>query len=561
MPAAAFLWNYVPVFRPFSPIANERSQVGRASEISGRGVVRFAAFGHQEAPVEIASDIKRAFGGDFYNRFHVSATVFALGNLVGNQTRELKIWNAYRRARILETLDLVDGEGVIISGQNPPPLQFAPLQERAYSIEITTDGPPTIEATLVFGLDGGDSISVLITGNRVTPWPWQPDWSQGVGEALAWMTEITESENGSEQATALRLAPRRSLSFGIGSVGRERQAMETAVAGWGGRVWSLPIWTDAQQLQTGISAGGTVVAAKTIGRDFYAGGLAMFTGDTARDYEVVEVLEISQSQIILKRPTVRAWPAGSMLYPARTARLSGGASFTRFTGAAHTGRVEFDLTGPCDWPELTGLPMYRGLPVLEERPEWSREPTLAITRKQTTRDNGYGKEEFTDWADIPIMRQAHRWSPVGRAKLAWIRSLLYLLRGKHRAIWVPSWADDFKLTAPAASTGTALDVEWTGYSLYTNGTRGRRDLRISTDTSVQYARIAGAVETDANTERLGLDAPLQTDLTPENAEIQFLTLWRLDTDRLEFAWWSGDMESDQAHADVPMPMRTFRHDL
>ena len=146
-PAARFLWNYTP----FAPSSTQESPTmwgpGEAQGIvtSGR-TGTLVGYSESTIATELPSTYLKAFGGDFYERWHFSTLSFALGNLVGNQTRELKVWNAHRRARILETLTLVDGEGIIVSGQPNPPLQFAPLQQRAYSLEITTEGPPNVEA-------------------------------------------------------------------------------------------------------------------------------------------------------------------------------------------------------------------------------------------------------------------------------------------------------------------------------------------------------------------------------------------------------------------------------
>lgn len=562
MPAFAFDWNYTPFQSPFTPILDTTvSRFVTSDMATGRGAL-FDRWSYQEATVEMPTAVAPMFRGDFYNRFHVSALVFTLGNLVGNQVRELRVWNAFRRARVLEDLELIDGEGITVGGQPNPPLQFAPLQERVYTLEISTDGPPSVDAKLVFDLDEGESITIAITGSRVTPWVWRPDWSQEMAESLEWRTEIIESENDSEQAISMRLAPRRSIGFGVGAELQERQAMETATAGWGGRVWSVPLWFDGVDLTSALPIGSTLVSVPTEGRDFYEGGLAMFMGQGWRDYEVVEVATVYAGQVELRRPTVRAWPSGSVLYPARTARMDpAGTTFGRFTGRMSSGRVNFDLVGPCDWPELTGLPTYRGLPVLEDIPEWSSEPTLLLARKLGILDNGISKPDVIDRADVPLLRQAHKWSAVGRAQLARLRSLAYLLKGRWGAIWVPSWVEDFTLAAQAPQTGSALDVNWQGYTLYLNGARNRRDVRIANAQGVQYARIASSTELDASTERLGLDTPLVRTYEPADTVVSYLTLWRLDTDRLEWSWWSGDMGGDYASADVSMPMRTFRHDL
>lgn len=561
MPSIAFLWDYTPRFMPFSPVPNEKAMVGQAVYMSAGRDSAFQYYGDWHQLFPLASNLQRMFGGDFYERFHFSTLTFALGNLVGNQTRELRVWNAYRRARVLEDLELINGEGIAISGQPSPPLQFAPLQERVYQIEISTDGPPSVDALLVFDLDEGESVTISITGSRVTPWIFRPDWSSGINESLEWLTDITESENANEQASALRLGPRRAIGFSFGVEGQARQAMETAVAGWGGRVWSVPIWTDGAELSTSLLAGVDTIPVPTLGRDFYNGGLAMITGTDWRDYEVVEVETVASQQIQLKRPTGRAWPRGSIVYPSRTGRLDGGATFNRFTGQAHTGSVTFNLLSPNDWPELTDLPTYRGLPVLEDRPEWSAEPSILHQRKLAIWDNQLGRPEYTDRADIDLMRQSHRWTAVGRAQLARIRSLAYRLRGKCKAIWVPSWVDDFTLQTTAAQTATQLELDWTGYATYINAARNRRDLRIANSAGIQYMRILAATEASTTMERFATDSPMARTYLPGETTISYLTLWRLDTDRLEWAWWCGDMGQDQATADVAMPMRTFRHDL
>ncbi len=285
VPAARFLWDYTPFQPSYSQASPTMWGPGEAQAMvtSGR-TAHLVGYSDSAIGTELPSTYLPAFGGDFYERWHFSALTFALGNLVGNQTRELKVWNAHRRARILETLTLVDGEGIIVSGQPNPPLQFAPLQQRAYSLEITTEGPPNVEAQLVFDFDLGQTTVVLITGSRVTPWPWRPDWTRGILETLEWQTYIEASENENEQVDSLRLSPRRSMTFAIGAEGRARQALETAVDGWAGRVWSLPFWPDGVDLATQLLAGSESVAVPTAGRDFQAGGLAMFLGETYRDY-------------------------------------------------------------------------------------------------------------------------------------------------------------------------------------------------------------------------------------------------------------------------------------
>lgn len=561
MPSSLFQWDYTPVFRPFSPLPSHAVAVGLLAEVSRSRSVAFDRWAYQEASTEMATVVAPMFGGDFYNRLHVSTLVLSLGNLVGNQTREITIWNAYRRARILESIQLVDGEGITVSGQPAPPLQFAPLQERKYSIAVSTDGPPTVDAKLIFDMDEGQTITISITGNRVIGWSWPPDWTNGMLEALEWQTDVIETENANEQRFAMRLSPRRTLEFGFGAEAQAKRVMESAAAAWSGRVWVMPFWPDGQDLTIAAPVGSTSLIAKTVGRDFYDGGLAMLLGTTWRDYEVVEILSVSGAGIELKRPTLAPWPVGTRLVPARTARISTeGVTFSRFTGQMNYGRVRFEVVGVSDFP-AAAMPTYRGYPVLEDRPEWSADPSVTHNRKLGVIDQGIGVREYVDQGGVPLMRQAHRWSAVGRAQLQRIRSVLYSLQGRAQGVWVPSWADDFVLSALAATGQSSIDVDWLGYTLYVNAARGRRDIRIQNAAGVQYRRISAATELSGDVERLALDAPLSAELVPGLTTVQYLTLWRLDTDRLELAYWSGDMGDDGAVMDVAMPMRNYRNDV
>lgn len=561
VPAVTFLWDHSPFYptaSPPSPTAWVPGQVWMPGAARGT-----TDAGTAEVPTDLVESASHQpmFAGDFYNRWHFSALSFALGNLVGNQVRVLRVWNAYRRARMLSDLELVDGEGIIVSGQPDPPLQFAPLQQRLYQLEITTEGPPNVEASLVFQFDEAQGATVVITGSRVTPWPWRPDWTRGILETLEWQTFVESSENENEQVDAMRLCPRRTMTFSFGAEGQARQALETAVDGWTGRVWSLPFWPDGVDVGAPLPAGSMGISVPTTGRDFAPGGLAMFLGQSFRDYEVVEIETVEPAGLGFRRPTVRPWPAGSVLYPTRTARMPEGLEIQRFTGRASLGSVAFDFVGDQEWPSLDGLPQYRGFPVLEDPPEWSRGPTSAATRKLAVRDSGFGAPDVIDRADVVLLRQVFGYVPTGRAQLARMRSLLYTLAGRWGAIWVPTWADDFTLRHQAVIGATALDVDWKGYALYTPMHRNRRDLRIQQGSVLQYARIESASELDADTERLGINAPLAGTLDPGRARLSYLTLWRLDTDRVEWAWWAGDHGGDNATAEIPLPMRTFRHDF
>lgn len=541
------------------------ARLGMPSAPGAGGLTELGASPDADDQPTAAGHFQPLFDLDFYNRLHLSITVMALGNVVGAQQRQVSVWNAYSYGVTLIDFDVLNGEGIDVFGQAAPPLAFGPLQERTWTVNVSAEGPPVIDTTVVWTFDDGVQLRLAITGNRVTPWTWRPDWTKGILEALEWRTDVIEAEEGDEQRIAMRLTPRQSWEFTASPDGVARQAMESALLGWGARSWALPLWPHGADLVATAAAGASALQLPTFGRDFVAGGLVLLIQDDALNSEVAEVLEVEDDQLVLKRPLAKTWPASTTtVYPAKSARLEGAPQVERFTGYVSDARVRFLVDQANPYAELDDLPEYRGRPVLEDRPDWSQAPSVNPERKLAEVDNAVGVPFIRDRTGVPSIRQVARWAPFGRVECDRVRRLQYLLRGRRSSLWVPSFADDLTVVALAADGATNIDVAWCGYTAYLKGMPGRRDLRIQTDAGVQYVRVTGATDLGNGRERLGLADPLDFILDPADpggVRISYLTLFRGDSDRLEWAWWSGDHGSDNVHADTPMPMRTFRNDL
>ncbi|MEH6413891.1 hypothetical protein [Pseudomonas sp. CGJS7] len=496
-------------------------------------------------------------GDDFFDRIHVEPRVLNLGNVSSVQQRAIRVWNAYRaRALTLTAAALTGGEGIVLTAPGVPPLPFAPMSERTWQVAVGTDGPPVIAATLAFQFDGFGQIPVVITGQRIVAWAFVPDWSRGVLERLAWKTDILTSPLASEQRRGLRSAPRRSFDATMIVDGRERVLLDLAVFGWGGRTWALPIWPDGQWLAQDHALGVRVIACNPALRDFRVGGLVQLRGRTAFDVEVAEVEMIGAATITLRHPTTRAWPRGSRLYPVRTARLTEPPKITRLSDRAASVSVRFDVVEACDWPAITDAPTYRGSPVLAQRPDESETLSDGWQRALLTLDNDFGRPSLLDPADWAATVQTHRWRMHGRAERAAMRSWLYTLRGRQRAVWRPTHADDLTLQATVAGTATALDVAHVGLARFAGLRAGRRDLRIELRGGVAlHRRITAAVALDDDIERLTLDAPLGVDVRPRDVRrICFMALSRGDSDEAEIEHHTDS----EGSADASIVLRAVR---
>jgi hypothetical protein len=532
---------------------------GRASGALGSG----PSFGPRivEVPVHVADRRVGApqamFGDDFFDRIHVEPQVLNLGNVSSVQQRAVRVWNAYRaRALTLTDAALSGGEGIILTAPGAPPLPFAPMSERTWQIAVGTDGPPVISATLSFRFDGFDAIPVVITGQRIVAWAFAPDWSRGVLERLAWKTDILTSPTQVEQRRGLRSAPRRSFEATMILDGRERVLLDLQVFGWGGRTWALPIWPDVQWLSSEHALGVRVIACDPRHRDFRVGGLVQLRGKTAFDVEVAEVESIGGASITLRHPTTKPWPRSTRLYPVRTARLAEPPKVTRLTDQAASISARFDVVEACDWPVVSDAPMYRGYPVLAQRPDETESLSNGWQRALLTLDNEFGRPFVLDPADWAAPTQSHQWRMRGRAERAAVRSWLYTLRGRQRAAWRPTHADDLTLVANLANTATALDVANVGLARFAGLRPGRRDVRIELRGGQAFhRRITAAVTLDDDVERLTIDAALGVDMRPRDVQrISFLVLSRGDSDAAEI---EHHTDSDGA-ADASIVLRAVR---
>ena len=479
----------------------------------------------------IAADRGRSFFDDYYNRIHISPRQLDLGNLVSAQSLPVYLWNAYLQARTLTSIDGAD-DGLLVSGQPTPPMLFPALAERIWNVTVTPDGQPVLDTELAWLFDNGRRATIRLTANRIISWAFAPDWGDGIRERLSASTDILQSESAASQRRQLRLAPRREFTGAMYVAGRERQLLDLALFGWSDRIWSLPIWPDIQLLQVGLDAEADFIPCHTQHLDFRAGGLAMLRGESAFTSETVEILDVLSSGLQLKRKTQQTWPVGSRLYPARAAQLLDEPSLSKLSDELIEAEVQFLVVESCDWPEWLPTTLYRGRPVWDRRPDDTDTLTHSAQRVRSTLDSGFAQPLITDTARRPLQLLGQRHLDLGREARALVRSFIYGMRGRQKVVWVPSHMDDLTVVATLSAVATVMDVENIGYSRFSNGKPGRRDIRIELiDGAVFMRRIIGSVELDNQVERLGLDSSLGIEVQPHQvARISWMNLMRFESD-------------------------------
>ncbi len=496
------------------------------------------AAGHR---VAIQGMSARSFTDDLYNRVYVSPRAIDFGGMVPGQRREVVVWNAFIDTAVTVTAAaLVDGDGLQLGMPLALPADLLPLQERIWTITVLDDGPPSTEAQLNFAFTGLDGVSVTITGTRLNAWVLPADWGQSIDESLAWLTDYQQPLRGGSTRIPCRAAPRRTWEFSIVEGKRERRIIENLLYDWTSKAWALPVWTDMTLLAAPLSAGADVVPVNTFGLDFNVGSIVMLWTDAQR-YELQEVADIDAGQITLARGTASNWPVGTRLYPCRRARLTDAPTIRRKSDQVITTRARFEADEPCDWPALAPVTTYFGVPVFDQRPETSDDPSSSYARDVVVIDGDVGLVAVDDFSGLVRGRQSHAWKLYGRAQRAAHRSLLYWLQGRAQNVWLPTWQDDLELAEALTETGTVMVVAWCGVTRSLRLQPGRRHIRIELGNGQVFHReVLSTAERGGDLELLEINPALGVAVTPAQVRmICWMALSTLDADRVEITHVGG----------------------
>jgi hypothetical protein len=421
------------------------------------------------------------------------------------------------------------GEAAIIAvGLVIGPVTTASSFTVAAGIILSTNPPAGTETFT------GRPVAIVISSGPPPLWTLTPDWATPVRERLGFLTDALPAWTGYEQRRSLRIAPRRVFSFAMLAGSREKRFIENALFGWSALIWYLPIFPDGQRLAAPISIGDTAIACDTVNRDFSNGGLAIAIQD-ALTAEAFLVASVSSSSLTLSAPAAAAWPAGTRIYPLRSARLLVYPKILHDSQDMWSMSADFTINEPCDWPAATGLATYRTLPVLEDSPDVSSAPAGDYSREANIIDSTTGAIDVDDTAQLGFPGIVHQWFLKGRTARSNFRKLLYLLKGRARMIWVPSYNADLLLIGTLGSSAVAMTVEAAGLAQLA-AVQNRRDIRIELLTgAVYYRRIASvAAGMTSATEVATLDSSLGSAISAAQVRrISFMTVSRLDADEIE----------------------------
>lgn len=504
---------------------------------------------------------KFAFGGaestatHFWDQAILTPTEKALGLLASTQTFTVELWNTYRRTQYKITAASVSGSGGLQLSGVSLPAQLPPLGSQIFTATVPAVGSATINNTGTFqvGPDAGGATLfqrlLAVTGMRITPFPFDPDWDNGVRERAEYRTEIITARSGMEQRYKLRMRPRRSLEWDISTMSvQEAQTLEALLWQRSGSLFAVPWWPDGVPYIGSIAAGASAIAIDTTNRLFKLAPLVMIWQDS-QNFEVQSLQSVGPSAITIS-PTSKAWQ-DPLIIPAFTGRLPADLQRTRDSNASETLSVAFqcEVAATDPRPSPAAITTAYGYDVLEVEPDWT-DPRQTAKRLLQRVDNGMGPVLVYDRGGVSFETHSFKWFLDGRAQVQQFRDFFDLRAGRLVPFWAPSWREDLTLVVAAAAGDSALVVKQCGYTDRMFPDAARRYLAIMTGSGNRYRKVTSASQT-TTTETLTLDSPIGIAL-PVGTPISFLTLARLSDDAHEIEWASVQFaEASLQHVELP----------
>lgn len=484
------------------------------------------------------------FLDDFYYRIHIRPGVIVLGNLLSAQTRTVEVWSGHFDPKLLSSLSGAGTDGITLTQPEVPPTHFAALESRIYTLNVSTNGPPIVDAIYTFNFPG-ESPTLEVTGRRVVLWPFVPD--TGYDETMSWKTDVLGSFN-SEQRLALREAPRQAFSHKFLLDEAQFSRAKAISTQWAHRVYGIAVWAEVTPLLNGLTAGSTFIAFDTANADYRDDDLILlWVSDT--QLTALEITTVTPTGVNLKLPLETNWPK-CYVAPLRFARTFSGIEYKRSSNRYITASGVFEVTQNKDLGDNGAYPLYRGKPVLTDRSAVVSDFSERIARTIDIFDNGSGPIQVDTATNWVRHMQTIGFIKNTRAGIWALRKWIHARRGKQRAFWLPSWNTDLIILEDVASTASAITVSPVGYPLY----YGIKDIMVQLKNGTQvFARVtSGSTNGDGN-EVLTLSAQIgATFATTDIDFVCFMSHARFDTDQVVFSHKDvGQVAATVAIAETP----------
>lgn len=200
---------------------------------------------------------------------------------------------------------------------------------------------------------------------------------------------------------------------------------------------------------------------------------------------------------------------------------------------------------------------YLGFDVLEVEPSFDA-PRTNFMRSVKPLDSKTGALSVADRTGFPVPHiQQFRWVMETRADVDLWRQFVANRTGACVPFWVPTWRNNFPLSADVAPTDTSITIPLLGYTQFMFPINANHHLAfiLNQNRVMSYRKVTAAVA-NVSTETLTLSSTLGVTIpsAPGGALVCKLQLSRLAVDDPELTWWNSNGVAESILEFIGVPL-------
>jgi len=489
------------------------------------------------------------------------------GEVLAQEDEPYEVFNAHRRSS--STLSTLDASAVIPGIETPEvtasdvvgPLASLLAAASTQNTDGTTGlgvpvrtlvralaaGLPQFAGDVVFTWSPGNVVLLPVAGDRVALVT--AEYELPVEEVMGFATDVIDAKDGGEQRISVRKQPREGWACRFSLTGAARQRMQHLLLDQTASRLGLPLWHEQVRLASAVSPGGTTYPTSGAADvDFRVGGLAAVfalqpDGEVnPHEFDVLNLTAVSDILLTAASGSQYGYTAGSLLVPVRQVRVAGTPGGRRYPVVLEEQAIEFEAVendagapaGSTAWNPAT----YNGRPLLDECNVMSGTTPEQLDRRIFVVDNSTGVVTQSSPWDRGKRSSQKGFSARTRAQVRQLKAILRYLRGRQRAFYLPTFAEDLTVAATLSIGTSTVDVVHVSYARFARQRDPKRVFRITFTDGTSLVRAVTASEATSTTvERLTLDATWPTTRAPsEVRRVQFYELVRFDADEFHITY-------------------------
>ena len=480
---------------------------------------------------------------NLYFRVLANKVNFNFGIITGEKGELFSLWNGYEKPVTINAIENINASGVnVVPVNNKLPITIAPYRSALLQMTLSANGSATINGSFIFHFDNGEKVKINVYGSRLVLLNVIPNWDSNFVETFEYKTNVLTSYNKKEQRRSLLSQPRRKVRYSALIQGEVLMQLRNKLHGWHNRAFMLPLWYQMGRLVSGGQIGSTVIEVAESKYDFVAGASICLWQDFKVN-ELFEIVSVSGTKLTLNAPIAHNFVAGVKVFPCMNVRMSEQHSIVNATNTvAH---MEFELVA--DQASLK-LPMpkqsmpvnYKGVEVLERKPNWANEVSDEFHADVSVVDYEYGIQQWFSRNTPSLTSRKQTYVLRNYDDVIWWKAFIHRQLGRLTSFYVPSWTSDLVKRGDYISGSSYIDVRDDNLSTIVSNSNERKILRVAANNVVYYQTVT-AIRAVNGLARLELEAPINVTIFEKQfTQISFMQRCRLASDEIEFNYITRD---------------------